>query len=319
MGLRSVFKKIGKGLKKALPYAALAAPFIPGVGPAIGGVISKVGGLFGGGSSAKSNFVSDPAGADMSEFGGGAYPQQVQVPGQRNGWQSAFGDLAPIALSAGANYLGQRQQNIANAQQAQRQMDFQADQTSTSYQRGVADMKAAGLNPMLAYSQGGAASGGGAQATMGNELGAGANSALQAVMAKQQLQQSDAQIQNIQADTLNKDETTENIKADTLHKYALTSSEGTRNHELAQRVASIALGNTLASETQQANIATAKAGADLRRHEATGAKYGLSEKKVWSGFYDSAVGSKYPYVSKATEQSNSAANVFRKFIPFTND
>ena len=28
----SFFKKIGRALKKALPFAAVAAPFIPGVG-----------------------------------------------------------------------------------------------------------------------------------------------------------------------------------------------------------------------------------------------------------------------------------------------
>jgi len=82
-------------------------------------------------------------------------------------------------------------------------------------------------------------------------------------------------------------------------------------------VAQIALSNQLEAATQSSNIASAKAAADLRGHQATGERYSLAEKGVWEKFYKSAVGRSYPYVSKATEQANSAANVVRKFIPFT--
>ncbi|QXP08055.1 MAG: DNA pilot protein [Arizlama microvirus] len=55
-----------------------------------------------------------------------------------------------------------RETNALNEKIAQRQMDFQKEMSNTSYQRGMADMKAAGLNPMLAYAQGGASSPSGA-------------------------------------------------------------------------------------------------------------------------------------------------------------
>ncbi len=94
----------------------------------------------------------------------------------------ATGNPALIAagVSGGLSAFGQERTNAQNAQLAREQMAFQSQMSGTSYQRAVADMMAAGLNPMLAYSQGGASTPTGQTAVMQNALGAGATSGQQA-------------------------------------------------------------------------------------------------------------------------------------------
>lgn len=91
--------------------------------------------------------------------------------------------------------------NAANAAMAREQMAFQKEQSETEYQRKVADLKAAGLNPALAYGGSGNSAQSGAMATIEPETRNTGQTLANAVTAYQQFQTSSAQAQLLREQT----------------------------------------------------------------------------------------------------------------------
>lgn len=118
--------------------------------------------------------MADPLEIDITGAGGGGAPPQSSP-------LDAIPVIGPIL-----SFLGSGQQQRSSARMARAQMDFQERMSSTAHQREVADLRAAGLNPLLSVNKG-ASSPAGAMGTATNPMGELASSAMEGYRRREEV------------------------------------------------------------------------------------------------------------------------------------
>lgn len=194
-------------------------------------------------------------------------------------------------------------------------MGFSERMANTSWQRGMADMKSAGLNPILAYQQGGAsapigvsapgamgsgAAGSGSQATgtrahMENVLGPAIGSALQGAQAVTGIQNIAASTDRTKAETIVADARARNLDVNSGLQTAQAITEGVRpeliRSEIGRnRASAVQSGASARALHTQADLAPEIAAASVARDRASA---GASQAQETSTRQDTELTGRY--------------------------
>lgn len=209
MGL---FSSISKFIAPAISILTGGNPIVGAIGSALGSAIAPA--ISGGASYAAAQSTNTSNEALMREgniFNAAEALKSREFGSREAGYQRSFSSEAV------------RKANLFNLQQTREQREFQTEMSNTAYQRSMADMRKSGLNPILAFSQGGASTPNSSAASSGvatsgapggtsasaniipklNELEAGISSAKHTARLAVDLKQAKAQLAQTEATTSN--------------------------------------------------------------------------------------------------------------------
>lgn len=185
-----------------------------------------------------------------------------------------------VNKTTGAGLTGaEREANAFTAEQAQIQRDWETEMSNTAYQRQVADMQKAGVNPALMYGGSGASGASVPSGASATSVSPGQGADLLSMLLNYKLGKfkidQDVSLRNRELDIDQYNATTRRIEAESNIKrnnaYIANLSEVTRG---------LGISNDIAEGTKQIKILQAKADLDLTQKQVDQIDQGI-EESTW--------------------------------------
>lgn len=182
---------------------------------------------------------------------------------------------------------GQSSANAANLKIAREQMAFQERMSNTEHQRGIADLKAAGLNPILAAMKGGASTPPGASAHMENEEAPVANALHSAGQIAAQMKLIKAQTRKTDAEAAIVESTIPHSAANAFIANDKLSSEAEIAHQqLNSIIKDVEIKDLSVQQLKELNPIIL----DIEKLVRKGKELGIPEQKAMADFFTTVGG-----------------------------